>query len=152
MSNVRLKVSELPFNKLIGLDLAPKDSDFQTSLPENTQYTNHLGTVHASAMLAVAEAASGAFLARHFSSYSGVVPVVRRLEAKFRKPAVGQISARCVVTPEILETWKGELTNRGRLSIAIPVEVVDAAGIIVMSAPLNGLFRVQPNPVCNQMG
>jgi len=129
-----MNVSELPFNKLIGLELAPKDSDFQTSLPENTQYTNHLGTVHASAMLAVAEAGSGAFLANHFSSYSGFMPVVRRLEAKFRKPAAGQISARCVVTPKTLETWKEELTNRGRLSIAIAVEVVDTAGIIVMSA------------------
>ncbi len=129
-----MNVSELPFNQLIGLELAANDSGFETSLPENPQYENHLGTVHASAMLAVAEAGSGVFLAKHFSEYSGFVPVVRRLEAKFRKPAIGQISARCSVPSEVVVAWGHELVSRGRLSVAIPVEVVDAAGIMVMSA------------------
>lgn len=129
-----MDVSELPFNQLIGLELSANDSGFETSLPENPQYANHLGTVHASAMLAVAEAGSGAFLAKHFAEYTSFVPVVRRLEAKFRKPAVGQISARCSVSSEVVETWGQELVSRGRLSVAIPVEVVDAAGVMVMSA------------------
>ncbi len=129
-----MNVATLPFNQLIGLQLVSSDSGFETSLPEGAQYTNHLGTVHASAMLAVAEAGSGAFLARHFSGQSGLVPVVRRLEAKFRKPGSGQISARCVVAPETLAHWSVELGGRGRLSASIPVEVVDASGSVVMSA------------------
>ena len=42
------------------------------------------GGVHASALLALAEASSGEFLLRHFGSSEGIVPVVRRLESKFR--------------------------------------------------------------------
>jgi acyl-coenzyme A thioesterase PaaI-like protein len=129
-----MDVSQLPFNKLIGLESAAKESGFQVSLPDNPQYTNHLGTVHASAMLAVAEAGSGAFLSQQFAGHSGFVPVVRRLEAKFRKPGSGQISARCVVSPEEVAHWTDELTARGRVSVSIPVEVVDTAGSVVTSA------------------
>lgn len=129
-----MNIATLPFNQLIGLQLASPDSAFETSLPEGVQYTNHLGTVHASAMLAVAEAGSGAFLAQHFAGQSGLIPVVRRLEAKFRKPGRGQISARCVVASETLVHWGRELGVRGRFSALIPVEVVDATGAVVMSA------------------
>jgi acyl-coenzyme A thioesterase PaaI-like protein len=129
-----MDVSQLPFNKLIGLESAAAESGFQVSLPDNPQYTNHLGTVHASAMLAVAEAGSGAFLSQQFTGYSGFIPVVRRLEAKFLRPGSGQISARCKVPPEEVAHWTAELAARGRISVSIPVEVVDATGSIVMSA------------------
>lgn len=129
-----MDVSQLPFNKLIGLQTAPPDSGFMVGLPDGDQYTNHLGTVHGSALLAVAEAGSGAFLAQQFGDWAGFVPVVRRLEARFRKPASGQVSSRCLVAPEDIRRWADELTARGRLSIAIPVEVVDAGSVVVMSA------------------
>src|SRR5262245_707915 len=92
-----MDVTQLPFNRHIGLESCPDDGEVLVSLPDGPQYANHLGTVHASALLAVAEAASGAFLVRHFGSGAGVVPVVRRLEAKFKKPARGRVSARCDV-------------------------------------------------------
>ncbi|WP_415878221.1 PaaI family thioesterase [Methylomonas sp. TEB] len=129
-----MDVSQLPFNQLIGLELAKPDSGFLVCLPEKPQYANHLGTVHGSALLAVAEAGSGAFLSRQFSDTSGIVPVVRKLEAKFRKPALGQVSARCNVSIAETERWSSELTARGRVVAAIPVEVVDGAGVVVMSA------------------
>lgn len=129
-----MDVSRLPFNQLIGLKLAEEGSPFQTELASGRQYTNHLGTVHASAQLALAEAASGAFLAQQFKEYTGLIPVVRRLEAKFRKPATGQISARCAVDAEALENWKQEINNRTKVMVSVPVEVVDEIGNIVMTA------------------
>ena len=129
-----MDVSQLPFNRLIGLELAMPDSGFLVSLPDHLQYTNHLGTVHGSALLAVAEAASGVLLAQMFSHVAGAVPVVRKLEAKFRKPAQGRISARCKETPEEFANWLTELQKRGRVSVAIPVEVIDQTENVVMSA------------------
>ena len=129
-----MDVSQLPFNQLIGLELANPDSGFLVCLPENPQYANHLGTVHGSALLAVAEAGSGAFLSQHFANETGVIPVVRKLEAKFRKPASGQVSARCKVSSDELFRWSTELATRGRISASIPVEVVDGAGVTVLSA------------------
>lgn len=129
-----MDVTQLPFNCLIGLESAAADSGFLVSLPGGPRYTNHLGTVHASALLAVAEAGTGAFLLHRLGCAVGVVPVVRRLEAKFRRPATGRVSARVAVADEVLARWASDLGSRGRVSAAVPVEVVDAAGTVVLSA------------------
>jgi acyl-coenzyme A thioesterase PaaI-like protein len=129
-----MDVTQLPFNHLIGLEAAAPESGCLVAIPEGPQYTNHLGTVHASALLAVAEAASGAFLVRHFGPATGFVPVVRRLEAKFRKPATGRVAGRCIVAADEVACWMLELTSRGRVLAAMPVEVVDDAEVVVMSA------------------
>jgi acyl-coenzyme A thioesterase PaaI-like protein len=127
-------VTELPFNRLIGLEGATPESGFLVSLPGGAQYTNHIGTVHASALLAVAEAGSGVFLLCHLGSEKGFIPVVRRLEAKFRKPASGRVSARASVASDEVGRWSAELAARGRVSAPVTVEVVDATGVVVMSA------------------
>jgi acyl-coenzyme A thioesterase PaaI-like protein len=129
-----MDVTQLPFNRLIGLVPAAPDSEFLVSLPDGPQYTNHLGTVHASALLAVAEAGSGEFLIRQLGSGLGYLPVVRRLEAKFRKPGSGQLWARAAVPQEEIARWSAELSGRGRVSASVPVEVVDAAGVVVLTA------------------
>ena len=56
-----MDIAQLPFNKLIGLKLADKNSGFLVYLPDIEQYTNHLGTVHGGALMSVAEAGSGAY-------------------------------------------------------------------------------------------
>ena len=139
-----MDVTQLPFNRLIGLE-APEDGGLLVTLPAGPQYTNHLGTVHASALLAVAEAGSGAFLVRHLGSGDEFVPVVRRLEARFRKPASGPVSARAAVPPDEVVRWSQELADRGRVSASVPVEVVDTAGVVVLSAVVEW-FIVRGNP------
>ena len=129
-----MDITQLPFNRLVGLEWAEPGTEFLVSLPAGPQYANHLGTVHAVALLAVAEAGAGAFLAQQQGTPAGLVPVVRRLEAKFRRPATGRVSARCKVPPAEVVKWLQELSSRGRVSASIPVEVVDEAGAVVMSA------------------
>jgi acyl-coenzyme A thioesterase PaaI-like protein len=141
-----MDVAGLPFNRLIGMEPGAAGSGFLVCLPDGPQYTNHLGTVHASALLAVAEAGSGAFLLQQLGSDAGFVPVVRRLEAKFRKPARGRVSARCTVRAEEVERWSAELAARGRVSAPVTIEVVDPAGVVVMSATVEWFIaRAQEN-------
>ena len=46
---------------------------------------NHLGTVHASAQFALAEACSGQYLLKTFKAYSSkIIPVVRKAETKYQ--------------------------------------------------------------------
>src|SRR6187551_3099862 len=99
-------VTDLPFNELVGLQQGG-DSSLLT-LPAGEKYLNHLGTVHAGALLTLAEAASGGFLLRHFGPTEGVVPVVRRIEAKFRKPARGAITSSASVSEGLLDAMNGE--------------------------------------------
>ena len=132
-----MDVTQLPFNRLIGLEASPADSGFLVTLPAGPQYTNHLGTVHAAALLAVAEAGAGALLVRHLGYESGSVPVVRRLDAKFRKPATGRVSARATVAADVVAGWSAELAARGRTLASVPVEVVDESGVVVLSATVD---------------
>ena len=113
----------------------PPDSGFLVSLPDGPQYTNHLGTVHAAALLAVAEAGSGAFLVRHLGSADGLR--AGGAAAGGEVPQAG-VRAGCRrgrrSPPEEVARWSAELAARGRVSAAVPVEVVDAAGVVVLSA------------------
>ena len=56
---------------------------------------------------------------------------MRKLEAKFRKPASGQVSARCEVSSDELVRWSTELASRGRVLASISVEVIDGTGVVL---------------------
>ena len=142
-----MDVTTLPFNRFLGLEPADEASGALVSLPAGKQYTNHLGTVHASALLAVAEAASGAFLARQFEDTAAYVPVVRRIEAMFRNPARGRVSARTHVEPDDLERQLTRLRDRGRCLIMVLVEVQDESGVLALNARVEWFIsRVAQGP------
>jgi len=135
-----LSVAALPFNRFLGLDAAPHPPQL-LRLPSGGQYLNHLGTVHAGALLALAEAASGEFLLRHFGSSEGIIPVVRRLEAKFRKPANGAVHSSASAAPEILAQLSTDLAAKGRALITISVDLHDESGAHVLSASVDWFIQ-----------
>lgn len=130
---MKQSVTELPFNSFLGLQPAAEEGRV-LRLPGGGQFLNHLGTVHASALLALAEASSGEFLLRHFGSSDGVLPVVRRIEAKFRKPANGAIQSTACSTPEALAQLDADLATKGRALIPVTVELYDEADTHALSA------------------
>ena len=69
-----MNVFELPFNKYIGLEKS-SDTDHLLMLSEKEDYLNHLSTVHASALFALAEATSGFFLLNEFREIKNILPV-----------------------------------------------------------------------------
>jgi acyl-coenzyme A thioesterase PaaI-like protein len=129
-----MDVTALPFSQLIGLEHAAPESGFLLSLPASPNYLNHLGTVHAGALLALAESASGAFLLGQFGPHPEFVAVVRRMETKFRKPAHGLVSARASGNSEEMTKLFDNLAAKGRTSISVNVEVVDEEGTLALSA------------------
>lgn len=129
-----MDVTSLPFNRLIGLEPAPLDSGHLVTLPASAQYTNHLGTVHASAMLALAEAGSAEFLLRQLGDEQTLIPVVRRLQAKFRHPARGRIAARASVDEGAFAQLATDLLSKGRALVAVDVEVVGDDLQVALSA------------------
>ena len=108
-----MDVTQLPFNRLVGLQAEPADGEFLVSLDSGPQHANHLGTLHACALLTVAEVGSGVYLLRNLENEPGIIPVVRRIEAKFRRPASGRVAARATVDPSLITKWKAELDTRG---------------------------------------
>ena len=135
-------VTELPFNRFLGLEPSA-DPAHLLRLPAGEQYLNHLGTVHASAQLALAEASSGEFLLQALGFTAGGVPVVRRLEAKFRKPAQGALTSTVSTPPETLDQLQSDLTTKGRALISIAVELHDTSGAHTLSATVEWFIARQ---------
>lgn len=143
----RLKssVTELPFNRFLGLEVATDPAQI-LRLPGGPQYLNHLETVHASAQLALAEATSGEFLLRGVGSIAGLVPVVRRLESKFRKPAHGALVSTVTTSPEVLEKVRADLEARGRATVTVEVELYDESDAHTLSATVEWFItRLSPS-------
>lgn len=133
-------VTELPFNRFLGIQLA-SDPPQLLRLPAGAQYLNHLGTVHGSAQLALAEASTGEFLLQALGPNSGVVAVVRRLESKFRQPANGELVSTVSTPPEALEQLRADLAAKGRAMISVTVQLHDESGAHTLSATVEWFIR-----------
>jgi acyl-coenzyme A thioesterase PaaI-like protein len=132
-----LDITEVPFNSFIGIRHASSPSEVLLQLDDAPQYKNHLGTVHASAQFALAEACSGAYLLHHFKeNNSDYVPVVRRVEAKFKKPAIGKLYANAQVSDEEFQRFKNALQTKQRAVLLIHVEIIDSNNTVTMNASI----------------
>jgi acyl-coenzyme A thioesterase PaaI-like protein len=119
----------VPFNRYLGLEYASVGSgSAEIRLLDREEHRNHVGTLHAGALFAVAEAASGAaFVASFAERLAEVVPVVESAEIRFSAPARGTITAHArMTTPAnvLLE----ELDRDGRTRPPVEVRLVDAGG------------------------
>lgn len=141
-----MDITEIPFNRFVGMQRATVP-DGVLSFPADVRYTNHLGTVHAGAMLALAEASSGEYLIREFSEIDfPVLPVVRRVEAKFRNPARGAIHTRLEVAPADRDAFVATLRTRGRAQITVQVSVYDQQGVHALAASIEWFVARQLTP------
>jgi acyl-coenzyme A thioesterase PaaI-like protein len=120
-----MNVLDLPFNKLLII----KKSDVPDTilmLENRVEYQNHLGTVHASAQYALAEATSGEIVERNFGDWQGAYfPVVRKAEVKYKNLAKGKLfSTGFIDTDRAIQATK-ELSEKGRTLVNVVVKIVD---------------------------
>jgi acyl-coenzyme A thioesterase PaaI-like protein len=128
----KIDVMEIPFNKFIEISRSDTD-DHVLALGFEDNMKNHLGTFHASAQFALAEACSGLSLQKHFPHLaSSAVPVLRRSDVKFKRPANSDIRATARISNEAKEKFELQFEKKGRAIIAVPVEITDQNGTIIM--------------------
>jgi len=120
-----MNVLALPFNKILMI----KKSDLPDTilmLEDSEKYQNHIGTVHASAQYALAEASSGEILERNFGEWNGeYFPVVRRGEVKYKNPARGKLFSAGFIEADSAMKAKKELSERGRTLVDVKVKILD---------------------------
>jgi len=137
-----MDVTQLPFNNFIGLKASDKN-DFLLMLENRSEYRNHLNTVHASALFALAEASSGHFLLNEFSELTDIVPVVRKVETKYRNPTTGSVFSKA----KFQETGKSEvisaLTLKGRALLKVEVSLFDETDVPVMQSTFEWFITKQ---------
>jgi acyl-coenzyme A thioesterase PaaI-like protein len=136
-------VVALPFNSLLNMHPA-SEPDQLLELPAGSQYLNHVGTVHAGALLTLAEASSAEFLLRHCGSAQNIVPLVRRVEAKFRHPARGAGTSTASIAPEAVDRAIADLTAKGRAILFVTVELYDESGAHALSAVIEWFLQRRP--------
>ena len=120
-------VVTLPFNQHVGIQESQSNGGL-LELPAGEQYLNHIGTVHAGAQLALAEACSGEFLLKSTLNLPGIFPVVRRVEAKFKKPARGRMTASASTALDVIDVAHREIASKGRCLLSIVVNLYDEQG------------------------
>ena len=126
-----MNVTAIPFNRLLGL----RADGATLTLPADPNYQNHLGTVHAGAQFALAEAASGQWLLSRFGAAAAAnLAVVRHADVKFRRPAAGKLTAEADVAPDEAERFQDTLSRRGRAAIEVRVRLLDAEGSVTLEA------------------
>lgn len=128
-----MDVTKLPFNHFIGLKRSHK-SEYLLMLDNRSEYRNHLDTVHASAQFALAEATSGHFLLNDFSALNDIVPVVRKVDIKYKKSASGVVFSKA----KLIDAERNEILNsinqKGRALIKVEVSLFDEVDALIMQS------------------
>ena len=134
-----MDITKIPFNSFLGITKSDGSGTSLLELHESEQLRNHLGTVHASAQFALAEATSGEYLIQKFQDIIEkvrIVPVVRRAEVKYKNPARGQLKAKASISDEIAGKVASSIEQKGRALIPVKVELSEKDDTITMSATL----------------
>jgi hypothetical protein len=119
-----MNVLEIPFNKFLGFQQAENENGFIFKLEHKKEYLNHLGTIHASVLFALAEASSGEFLLNQFKDYNlDFIPVVRKVEVKYSKPASGTVFSKACIIDSTVNEIMNELRIKKRVIIKVKVDI-----------------------------
>lgn len=133
--NEHMNVLEIPFNKFLGLQKADKNSGFILQLDDSEEYMNHIKTVHASALFALAEATSGEFLIDQFKEFKlNIIPVVRKVVTKYSKPGNGKILSKADFVDMTIDKIIDELNNKKRIIIKVRVVIYNESKVKLMSS------------------
>lgn len=123
-----MQVLEIPFNEFLGIKKADSGSGFIFKLEPRNEYFNHLATVHASALFALAEASSGEFLLSQFKDCELVIiPVVRKVEVKYSKPASGSVFSNAALVDSTVPDVIDALKTKKRVIVQVKVDLYGAA-------------------------
>jgi acyl-coenzyme A thioesterase PaaI-like protein len=144
-----MDVTTIPFNAFLGIEREEGSDGTRLFLQASEQYTNHLNTVHASVQFALGEAASGAYLLHLFqdiAAQQAVVPVVRNVEVKYKKPDHGAIRATAHITADMASKTRASLEKKGRALIPATVDITDSHGNTTMTATYQWFIQTLENP------
>lgn len=87
------------------------------SIKNRTSVQNHLGSVHAVAMIMIAESATGSLVGLNVPANS--VPVIKRMEVDYRKRAKGDMKAEAMLTQEQIQAMQTQ--ERGEVDVAVTI-------------------------------
>lgn len=90
---------------------------------------NHFGVAYAGSLFSVAEMLGG--IIGGFFDVPGAIPLVKRVEIDFTRPATTAATARTSFSEEEIARVQAETTANGKSNFELVTEVTDEAGVVV---------------------
>ncbi len=100
---------------------------------------NHFGAMYAGCLFAVAEVLGG--LMAGFMDVPGGLPLVKRLEIDFTRPATTAVTARTTLSAEEFNRVQAEAVANGKSNYELIAEVTDESGTVV--ARTHGYYQMR---------
>jgi acyl-coenzyme A thioesterase PaaI-like protein len=130
-----MNILDIPFNAFMRLKPSPASRAGELVLEPSRDYLNHLGTVHAAAQFALAEACAGEFLLARFPQMAeDCLGVVRNADIKYRKPATGGLHAAAEAGENDLKKTAEAVDRKGRSFLTVRVKVYDERNEVTLQA------------------
>lgn len=101
---------------------------------------NHMGTMYAGALFAVAELPGG-LLPLNLLQGGAVVPILKELTIRFVRPARGDVWVEAVVDPDTLRALAQQAVETGRAEFVLDLQVIDQEAHVV--AESTGTYQLR---------
>jgi len=101
---------------------------------------NHLGTMYAGALFAVAEILGGAIVVGSFD-VAKVYPVVKDLKISFRRPATSEVTAKAAMEEAQIVELGAQADAHGKAEFTLLAQLFDDGGELVAEA--NGTYQIR---------
>lgn len=101
---------------------------------------NHFGVSYAGSLFSAAEMLGGVIAGTTFP-LEGFIPLVKKLEITFLKPAGTAVVASTGLEEEEIARIEAEAIERGKADFVLRTEVVDESGVVV--ARTEGLYQLR---------
>jgi acyl-coenzyme A thioesterase PaaI-like protein len=124
----------LPLYAVIGLQIDRLGDEPVCSVPLTAVNSNHLGSMHAAVIWAVAEAVGGLAYFGNAVDLGNCWIVVRDFTIRFKKPPRTRVHARTLFGPQQREQVKADLGASGMADYALEVVLVDDHDGVVATA------------------
>lgn len=100
---------------------------------------NHFGVAYAGSLFTVAEMLGG--IIGGFFEVPGAIPLVKRVEIDFTRPAMTAATARTTLSDEEIARVQDEATANGKANFELLAEVTDEDGTVV--ARTHGFYQLR---------
>lgn len=101
---------------------------------------NHIGSMYAGALFTLAEIPGGALFLTSFDSQR-FYPVIKEMNLRFRRPAMGEIHVEARLAAEQIDRLQREAQSRGKADYLLELQLTDASGEVV--AESRGLYQLR---------
>ncbi len=137
-------IHAVPFVKLLGAEaLSVSDGHAEVRLTQREDLSNHVGTLHAAAIFALGETASGLAMAGAMApQILAIRPVAASANARYLKPARGTVTATGKIAASAEDCLR-ELKAQGKTVLPVEVSIADEAGVVVATMSVEWHIRLK---------